>query len=168
MSQSKTSFRLALILVIVATIGCDRATKHVATETLSGTPTRSYLSDTVRLGYTENMGGFLSVGQNLPLGARTAVFTIGTGLVLLALAIVAFRVRLSRWHGVGLALFIAGGTSNWIDRAMNGSVVDFLNIGVGWLRTGVFNVADVAIMLGAGIFALAELRRDRRGSPLSQ
>ena len=156
------SFRLALLLVIVATIGCDRVTKHVATETLSGRPTQSYLSDTVRLGYAQNTGGFLGLGDNLPLRARTAVFTIGTGLVLVALVVVAFRVRLSRWHGVGLALFVAGGTSNWLDRAMNGSVVDFLNIGVGWLRTGVFNVADVAIMLGAGIFALAELRRHRR------
>jgi signal peptidase II len=161
-------FRLALLLVIVATIGCDRVTKHVATETLSGRPTQSYLSDTVRLGYTENAGGFLSVGENLPSGARTAVFTIGTGLVLVVLTIIALRVRLSRWHGVGLALFVAGGASNWIDRAMNGSVVDFLNLGVGWLRTGVFNVADVAIMLGAGIFALAELRRSRRGSPASE
>jgi signal peptidase II len=66
---------------------------------------------------------------------------------------------------VGLALFVAGGISNWIDRATNGSVVDFLNIGVGWLRTGVFNVADVAIMLGAGIFVLAELRRNARKPP---
>jgi len=67
MSQSKMSFRLALLLVIVATIGCDRVTKHVATETLSGRPTQSYLSDTVRVGYTANAGGFLSVGDNLPL-----------------------------------------------------------------------------------------------------
>lgn len=157
--------RLALLLVIVATIGCDRVTKHVATETLSGGPTQSYLSDTVRLGYAENTGGFLGIGDNLPLRARTVVFTIGTGLVLVVLGIMAFRVRLSRWHSVGLALFVAGGVSNWIDRAMNGTVVDFLNVGVGWLRTGVFNVADVAIMLGAAIFALAELRRDRRALP---
>ncbi len=152
--------RLALLLVIVATIGCDRVTKHVATEALSGRPTQSYLADTVRLGYTENTGAFLSVGADLPPAARTALFTIGTGLVLLVLAIGVFRFQLTRWRGVGLALFVAGGISNWIDRATNGSVVDFLNLGVGWLRTGVFNVADVAIMLGAAIFVLAELRRN--------
>ena len=156
---AKIGSRLGLLLVIVATIGCDRVTKHVATEALSGRPTQSYLADTVWLGYTENAGAFLSVGANLPPAVRTALFTIGTGLVLLALAIGVFRFRLSPWRGVGLALFVAGGISNWIDRATNGSVVDFLNIGVGWLRTGVFNVADVAIMLGAGIFLLAELRR---------
>ena len=165
---TRTGLRLALFLVIVAMIGCDRVTKYVATETLAGRPTQSYLSDTVRIGHTENTGGFLSVGADLPLGARTALFTIGTGLILVALVVVASRVPLSPWRGVGLALFVAGGTSNWIDRVMHGSVVDFLNIGVGWLRTGVFNVADVAIMLGAGIFMLAELRRNRRGSTVSK
>ncbi len=165
---TRIGLRLALLLVIVATIGCDRVTKHVATETLSGRPTQSYLSDTVRVGYTENTGGFLSIGANLPSGARTAVFTIGTGLILVALLVLTLRARLSPWRSVGLALFVAGGTSNWIDRAMQGSVVDFLNVGVGWLRTGVFNVADVAIMLGAGIFVLAELRRNRRGSTVSE
>ena len=85
--------RLALLLVIVATIGCDRVTKHVATETLAGRPTQSYLADTVRLGYTENAGAFLSVGANLPSAARTALFTIGTGLVLLVLAIGVFRFQ---------------------------------------------------------------------------
>ncbi|HVJ28955.1 MAG TPA: hypothetical protein VNA66_01490 [Gammaproteobacteria bacterium] len=33
-----------------------------------------------------------------------------------------------------------------------------MNVGVGWLRTGIFNVADVAIMLGVAVFVLAELR----------
>jgi signal peptidase II len=40
--------------------------------------------------------------------------------------------------------------SNLIDRIAVGSVIDFLNVGVGSLRTGIFNLADVAIMAGAG------------------
>lgn len=157
---TRLGIRLVLFLVIVTTIGCDRVTKHVATETLAGKPTQSYLSDTLRLGYTENTGAFLSIGDNLPLAARTALFTVATGFVLVVLAIVVCGTRLRPWRRIGLALFVAGGTSNWIDRVLHGSVVDFLNIGVGWLRTGVFNVADVAIMLGAGLFVLSELRRN--------
>ena len=42
----------------------------------------------------------------------------------------------------------AGGTSNLIDRAARGIVVDFINVGVGSLRTGIFNVADLAIVFG--------------------
>ena len=47
---------------------------------------------------------------------------------------------------------IGGGFSNLIDRLLNdGAVVDFVSVGVGNLRTGIFNLADGAIMLGAGI-----------------
>jgi signal peptidase II len=62
---------------------------------------------------------------------------------------------------LGLTLFVAGGASNWIDRIVRGSVIDFLNVGIASVRTGVFNVADVAIMLGAGLFLLSELRSAR-------
>ncbi len=48
-----------------------------------------------------------------------------------------------------LALVIGGGTSNLIDRLYYGGyVVDFLNVGVGSVRTGIFNFADVFIMVG--------------------
>jgi signal peptidase II len=42
---------------------------------------------------------------------------------------------------------------------MRGSVVEFINVGVGPLRTGIFNVADVAVMLGAAVLLLGERRR---------
>jgi signal peptidase II len=42
---------------------------------------------------------------------------------------------------------------------LRGSVVDFLNVGIGSLRTGIFNVADMAIMLGVALLLLAELRK---------
>jgi signal peptidase II len=116
------------------------------------------LADTVRLGYAENAGGFLSLGADLPRQSRTAVFTIATGLALLVLVAMAVRDRLAGPSGVGLVLFVAGGASNWIDRVLSGSVVDFLNVGIGPLRTGVFNVADVAIMVGAGLVAYGAAR----------
>lgn len=150
--------RIALLAVLLATIGCDRVTKHVATATLAGTPARSYLADTVRLTYSENTGGFLGLGAGLPPVARTALFTVGTGIALAALAFAALRRRWGALPLLGLTLFVAGGVSNWIDRVAHGSVVDFLNLGIGPLRTGIFNVADVAIMAGAAIFLLEEMR----------
>ena len=70
------------------------------------------------------------------------------------------RPRFAGPSSVGLVLFVAGGASNWIDRVLSGSVVDFLNVGIGPLRTGVFNVADVAIMVGAGLVAFGAARRE--------
>jgi signal peptidase II len=61
-----------------------------------------------------------------------------------------FARRLEPWRVVALALVAGGGISNLIDRLLyNGRVTDFLNVGIGSLRTGIFNVADMAIMAGA-------------------
>ena len=149
---------------VAVTIGCDRLTKHAATITLAGTEARSYLAGLVRLEFAENPGGFLSLGANLPVMARTAFFTTITGLLLFVLGVFAVRTRRAGWSTLGLMLFLTGGASNWIDRVVRGSVVDFLNVGIGPLRTGVFNVADVAIMSGAALFVIAEFRAKRHTS----
>jgi signal peptidase II len=70
----------------------------------------------------------------------------------------ALRFRWRGWLLIGAALVIAGGTSNWIDRVIAGKVVDFIVVGIGPLRTGVFNVADVAIMVGVTALAIGEVR----------
>jgi signal peptidase II len=151
--------RIGLVFLILATIACDRVSKHVAEAYLSGSPDRSYLSDTIRLGYAENTGGFLGFGAGLPVASRIVVFTLLTGLMLGAMTFYVFRRRETGWPMIGLAVFVAGGLSNWIDRLFRGSVVDFINMGIGPLRTGIFNVADVAILVGAAVFVAAEFRR---------
>jgi signal peptidase II len=147
--------RVAVLgLVIGATIGCDRATKNLAEARLAGAPPRSFLTDTVRLEYAENTGGFLSLGADLPLWARAGLFTVGTGVALAVIPLLALRLG-SRAHALmGLGLIWAGGASNLVDRVSRGSVVDFLNVGIGPVRTGVFNVADLAITVGALVVAL--------------
>ena len=161
---TRGSVRFVLAAAIVLTIGCDRVTKHVATTALAGTPARSFLADTVRLQYAENTGGFLGLGADLHPGLRTAVFTATTGLTLVLITVAAVRWQVSGMALIGVTLFVAGGASNWIDRLARGSVVDFLNVGVGPLRTGIFNIADVAIMAGAAVMLIAELRTARRST----
>jgi signal peptidase II len=157
--------RAALIFAVAGTIGCDRVTKHFAEAALAGGVGHSFLSGTIRLQYAENTGGFLGVGGDLHPTARTAVFSIGTAVVLLLMVGVAVRNRLTGWPRLGIALFVAGGLSNWVDRIARGSVVDFLNVGIGPVRTGIFNVADVAIMLGAAVFVLTEFAAGRATAP---
>ena len=53
------------------------------------------------------------------------------------------------------------GNRNLVDRVAIGGVIDFLNIGVGPLRTGIFNVADVAIMAGIALLIADRWRQDR-------
>jgi signal peptidase II len=114
-------------------------------------------ADRARQSRRERQPGFLSLGADLSPIARDAVFMVATGIALMALLGLTLRRKYAGSGELGLVLFIAGGASNWIDRVLQGSVVDFLNMGIGRLRTGVFNMADVAIMLGAGLFVLGEL-----------
>lgn len=157
----KTFRRAALLcLLLAATAGCDRVTKHYALTTLAGAPGQSYLGDTVRLDYYENTGGFLSTGATWRPQTRALVFQIANGIFLFGTLILAVRYQWSRLAAAGLVLFVAGGLSNWIDRVAMGSVIDFLNVGIGPVRTGIFNVADVAIMAGVALL-LADRYRSR-------
>jgi len=147
-----------ICLLIVASAGCDRVTKHYAMSALSDAPPNSYLSDTVRVQYVENPGAFLGVGSTWHPSTRAILFQLCNGLFLIAAALLATRLRFSRIAMVGLVLFLAGAASNLIDRMVLGTVVDFLNVGIGPIRTGVFNVADVAIMVGIAILLLESFR----------
>ena len=137
-----------LCLLIAGTAGCDRVTKHLAVTTLAGAPDRSFLGDTVRLQYHENPGAFLAFGATWSPTTRALLFQLGNAVFLAVAGFLATRYRWSRVAGCGLVLFLAGGLSNLADRLAIGRVIDFLNLGVGPIRTGIFNVADVAIMAG--------------------
>ena len=141
--------RLLALGLLLTTIGCDRVTKHLAVDHLRADGGRSYLGDVIRLEYAENAGAFLSAGSRLPEWARKALFQVCVPMALAGLAFVAIK---QRWTGIllfGSSLVFAGGVSNCIDRFARDSVVDFMSLGIGPLRTGIFNVADVAVMLGA-------------------
>ena len=154
MTRPKRTAWLAAVLLV--SLGCDRITKSLAEQHLKGTPTRSYLSDTLRLQYLENQGAFLGLGSSWAPGLRQWVFTFGTGLLLLVVGARLFAAApASRLGLLGWALFLSGGLGNLWDRlARSGQVIDFLNLGLGPLRTGVFNVADMVIMAGAGLLIL--------------
>ena len=150
---------ILLCLLLAATAGCDRVTKHLAATTLAGGPRYSFLADTVRLDYHENSGGFLGAGATWRPELRRAVFQFANAFVLAAAIWMATTYQWSRLGRAGFVMFLAGGISNLVDRIAFGSVIDFLNIGVGPIRTGIFNIADVAIMVGIAIL-LWEARRN--------
>ncbi|AZZ99891.1 signal peptidase II [Pseudoalteromonas sp. R3] len=147
-----TKQRMHWVLMICVVGMClDQLSKWFAGNYLHGWQMTSYWHDIVRIGYRENAGAFLSLGSELPAPLRSVLF-IGV-LALLLIAILMYTLKsedLNRNQITGLSLVLSGGVSNLIDRILNnGAVIDFLNLGIGEVRTGVFNLADVAIMLGA-------------------
>lgn len=134
----------------------DQLSKVWAVSYLKSGPRFSYLFDSIRILYAENHGAFLGLGNSLSPNVRFWIFTALVGVFLTALLIyVLIGKDIDRISLISLTLVLAGGFSNFIDRAMNnGGVVDFINMGIGTLRTGIFNIADVYIMIGAGLMIL--------------
>ena len=142
----KTAGRIFVLALMLTVIGCDHVTKRIASEQLSGTAGRSYLNDVVRFEYAENSGAFLSWGAGLP-----GLLIVGAGIGLIAIATIAIK---GQWRGlslIGASLVVAGGLSNLVDRIARGVVIDFVTIGWAGLRTGVFNIADVALVIGVAM-----------------
>lgn len=88
----------------------------------------------------------------------------GTFSFLAALTVIFLRiVRQPGRTGekLGLALLLGGGWNNWTDRAVKGSVTDYISFRTGIERLDriVFNLSDFAIFIGTALTALARGRR---------
>jgi signal peptidase II len=137
-------------ILLLVCIGCDQSTKYTAKHFLKGKPTLSYMDDIFRLSYIENKGAFLSLGADMPAKLRYLVLVMLVFIFLVGfLFFVICSKKLNLLTALSSTLIISGGLGNLIDRMVNqGAVIDFMNIGLGSIRTGVFNGADLAIMVG--------------------
>jgi signal peptidase II len=160
--MNKINRPFALLFVLLCCVGCDQATKALAGQHLAQSASLEVGNRLLLLAYAENPGAFMGLGAALPAGVRFWVLTVGVLLLLAgALIYVGRRAhRLSLLNTVSVALIMGGGLSNWLDRLLNeGRVIDFMQLGVGMLRTGVFNVADMAISTGVVLLLASQLRR---------
>lgn len=141
---------LIALVVTLLVVGCDQVTKLLAIEYLPKEQMTSYFNDFVRVGYSENIGVFLGLGSSFSAQTRFWLFVVVVGIFLFALlCYLLTNAKQTFSQLLALCLLFSGGISNFYDRASNdGAVVDFLNVGISSLRTGIFNVADLAIMLG--------------------
>lgn len=111
------------------------------------------ISGVLSLTHVQNTG--------VAFGLFAGVSPLVTALAALTLFFVLFYNR-GRWsgsraEGAGIALMAGGAAGNLLDRVRLGFVVDYLDLHI-W---PVFNLADVAIVAGAGALALALWREGR-------
>lgn len=158
----------AKLLWIIGLVALARWPKGLAVDHVKDHAPRIYFGDFFRLEYAENPGAFLSLGAQLSADTRFWVFAVAVGAFLIAAGWVLFRERkLDVTTAFSLSVIVGGGIGNLIDRATraNHGVVDFLNLGLGNFRTGIFNIADMAIMLGVILLAWKSFRRVETESP---
>jgi signal peptidase II len=164
----KSTMTLAQRVIWIGTtaflcIGLDQLTKAIAKAHLTFSDALAFFGGILRLQLAHNTGAFLGLGDSLPASVRQWIFSIGVSALLVGLLVYALRSKsIDRIGAIAMALIFAGGTSNLLDRIVYGGyVVDFLYIGIGPLHTGIFNVADMAIMAGAFFLFFDAFRKDR-------
>lgn len=149
MANKVTWVRVAVVLTVTLLAAADLVTKTWARGALAEGHTVDLGPMQLRLGF--NSGVAFSFGASLPAGAVLAI----TGLIIGVLAIFTWRATrtTTRISGLALALILGGAVANFIDRAADGMVTDYLY--TGWFPT--FNLADVFITGGAVALVLATL-----------
>ena len=155
--------RVMLISLIAAAVVADQLTKTAALSLLSqGTAVPVLPSFNLTLGFNTGvsfgmMGGFMA-GKPFLMAALTGALTI-------AFAVMAFRAQ-HALERAGLALVVGGALGNIIDRLRQGAVTDFLDLYWRDWHWPTFNVADIAITLGAVLILAASLPFRRRKEPV--
>lgn len=144
-------------LAVAAVTLIDHGSKLIATAGLADGVRYSYLADTLRLEAAYNTGAILGLGSQLPNALRSWVMPAVTVVVLLWVSAMLIRETKMDPAFIGLSLVWGGGFSNLMDRLAYGKVFDFFTLGVGTLRTGISNLADVAIMAGIPLILIGWL-----------
>jgi signal peptidase II len=158
----KGLYRAFVILVILAlNIGCDQVSKSIVRKKMSYDEPISFIQNHFTLIKIENTGAFLSVGDTLANPYRFILLTLLPVISLLAGVIFMLTQKnFSRLILAGLICVLGGGIGNIYDRIAHGSVTDFMHIRFGIFQTGIFNVADVSIMVGIGLILLDALLKN--------
>jgi signal peptidase II len=147
---------LVLLFIAAFLVGCDHATKVVAKAALESRGAMALVPGVLDLRYAENRGAAFST-----LAASSHPF-VGPALLAFS-ALATLFVAVWWWRRreapllerAGYAFVCAGALGNAVDRAVHGYVVDFIHLAY-W---PVFNVADVAIVVGGAALVLASRTR---------
>jgi signal peptidase II len=135
---------------------CDVISKVIVVRELAHRASAVRLiGDFVRLIYVRNSGSAFSLFQ----GGRLFFISFSIISILLILGIARSPRGRTPGYSLALGLILGGAFGNLVDRIAYGSVVDWIDVGIGFHRWPTFNVADIGVSVGVCLLALLMLRR---------
>lgn len=162
MKKLKRSVRNGVAMVLVfSNVGCDQVTKNIARHELNYGESIDVVSNYLTLIKVENTGAFLSFGDDFPWALRMFLLIVLPTLTLLGgMGFILVKKKLAANLAFPLAFILGGGIGNLIDRIAYGSVTDFLYLDAQIAQTGIFNLADVSIVVGTLWLAFTLLKKE--------
>jgi len=135
-------FTIAALVVIL-----DQASKRIILNTVSHGETLEVINSFLRIRLSYNPGAILGILSN----SRPVLLAM-TFISIAALIYFAFRMRYAPvLKRASLGLILGGAFGNLVDRVATGKVIDFIDMGVGNYRWPTYNIADIAVTVGAVI-----------------
>jgi signal peptidase II len=154
MKRTDVFWKLAYLLAAVAVFMIDQTTKAWAVRKLRFGGDMNIIDGFLNFVYAENTGVAFSMLDNNGDAGRWGLATIATIAAVLVLFYF-WRIPRTNDRLLGsLALLLAGIVGNLTDRIRLGFVVDFIQVHYRDWYYPVFNVADIAICVGAGLLIL--------------
>ncbi len=155
--------RLGILLLTLSLFGCDHATKLAAQQSLSHGRAVNVVTGVLELRFTTNDDTAFSLLRTFGIERTPGLLLAASGMALAGIVAmwIASRKRASRAQHVGFALVLAGALGNVVDRAMRGSVIDFIHV----TRWPIFNVADIAVVAGVMLLGLCAIKAKRAAVP---
>jgi signal peptidase II len=143
-------FFLALLVVLI-----DRWTKRLVATRIALYTHIQIIPGFFRLTHTENTGAAFSLFADSPTHWKTALLIGFSVVAMVIVSVLLWKQRQAlTMTGIALSLILGGAAGNLWDRVLSGRVVDFLLFYVGRYQWPVFNMADSAIVVGAGLLVL--------------
>ncbi|MBZ5599160.1 MAG: signal peptidase II [Acidobacteriia bacterium] len=142
-------------LISLAVVCLDRLAKWEVARNLALHENIQVIPDFFRITHVENRGAAFGLFADSPSEWKIAVLVLFSIVALVIVSALLWRNSHSiTTTGVGLALILGGALGNLWDRLVSGRVVDFLLFYVGQYQWPAFNVADSAIVIGAGLLVI--------------
>lgn len=140
-------FLIALFVLLF-----DRATKWVIAKNIVLHGSIQVIPGFFRITHVENRGAAFGLFADSPSHWKIAMLVLFSIVALVIVSTLLWRnSHTMSTTGVGLSLILGGALGNLWDRLVSGKVVDFLLFYVGQYQWPAFNVADSAIVIGAGL-----------------
>lgn len=148
-------FRALYAAIAVIVFAGDQVTKMMVKNSVPEHAVIPVIPNFLNLTHIKNAGVAFGLFSDAPAPWKTAVLIVVSAALLATVVVIVVRSRHLRWEaGVGLALILGGALSNLVDRIRMGRVVDFVDVFFRSYHWPTFNLADTAIVVGAGFLVL--------------
>ena len=143
------------LLIAVSVLFLDRVSKWAISEQLTLHDSIQVIPSFFRITHVENTGAAFGLFADSPSQWKIAVLVLFSIVALVIVSALLWRnSHAMNMTGIGLSLILGGALGNLWDRVMHGRVVDFLLFYIGQYQWPAFNVADSAIVIGAGLLVV--------------